>query len=48
MEEFLSNLKLLLTAVGYPILQELIAKEVKDLDNPLLYCKGKMQLQQEE
>ncbi|MBP9782419.1 MAG: GIY-YIG nuclease family protein [Candidatus Pacebacteria bacterium] len=41
MEEFLLNLRLLLTAVGYPILQEPISKETKDLDNPLLYCKGK-------
>lgn len=40
-EEFLLNLKLLLTAVSYPILQDLINKEEIDSSNPLLYCSGK-------
>lgn len=41
MEEFLLNLKLLLTAVGYPILQVAVAKEEQDVGDPLFYCKGK-------
>lgn len=41
MEEFLQNLKLLLTAVGYPILQEVISKEQKNISDPLFTCKGK-------
>lgn len=40
-EEFLSNLRLLLSALGYPILQEVISMEQKDSSNPLLFCKGK-------
>lgn len=41
MEEFLGNLKLLLSALGYPILQEVISKEQKDSPDPLFTCKGK-------
>jgi len=41
MEEFLSKLKLLLTAVGYPILQEITSKEHSDTSDPLFVCKGK-------
>ena len=41
MEEFLENLKLLLSALGYPILQEVIAKEQNNLADPLFTCKGK-------
>ncbi len=41
MEEFLDNLKLLLSALGYPILQDIIAKETHDKTNPLFICKGK-------
>lgn len=43
MEEYLSNLRLLLSALGYPVLQEIEAKSpaVEYKDNPLLYCKGK-------
>jgi len=41
MEEFLGNLKLLLSALGYPILQEIISKEQKNLSDPLFICKGK-------
>lgn len=41
MEEFLSNLGLLLTAVGFPILQKVTAKEQQNVSDPLLYCKGK-------
>lgn len=41
MEEFLFNLKLLLTAVGYPVLQTIVAKEDKNISDPLFYCKGK-------
>jgi len=41
MEEFLENLKLLSSALGYPILQELISKEQKNVSDPLFTCKGK-------
>lgn len=41
LEEFLGNLKLLLSALSYPILQSIIAKEVTDKTNPLFVCKGK-------
>src|SRR5690606_26201864 len=41
MEEFLSNLRLLLTAVGYPILQEIASKEQASTSDPLLTCGGK-------
>ena len=44
MEEFLSNLKLLLTAVGYPILQEITSKEQPNSSDPLFTCGGKMAL----
>lgn len=41
MEEFLDNLKLLLAALGFPILQGIIAKEIHDKTKPLFFCKGK-------
>lgn len=41
MEEFLSNLRLLLTAVGYPILQEITSKEQTGISDPLFVCGGK-------
>lgn len=41
MDEFLENLKLLLSAVGYPILQSIMAKETHDETNPIFFCKGK-------
>lgn len=41
MEEFLTKLKLLLTAVGYPILQEITSKEHTNTSDPLFVCKGK-------
>ncbi len=41
MEEFLLNLGLLLTAVGFPILQLVTAKEQQNINDPLFYCKGK-------
>jgi len=41
MEEFLSNLRLLLTAVGYPILQEITSKEQVNTSDPLFTCGGK-------
>lgn len=41
MEEFLENLKLLLSALGYPILQEVVAKEQKNASDPIFICKGK-------
>ncbi|MDO8658343.1 MAG: GIY-YIG nuclease family protein [Candidatus Levybacteria bacterium] len=41
MEEFLGNLKLLLSALGYLILQEVISKEQKDISDPLFICRGK-------
>jgi len=44
MEEFLNKLKLLLTAVGYPILQEITLKEHTDGSDPLFICKGKSAL----
>ena len=40
-EEFLNHLQLLLSALGYPILQEIISKEQKDSSDPLFICKGK-------
>ncbi len=42
MEEFLNNLKLLLTAVGYPILQEIASKEQVNVSDPLFTCRGKL------
>ena len=44
MEEFLSNLRLLLTAVGYPILQEIASKEQASTSDPLFTCGGKKAL----
>jgi len=44
MEEFLSNLKLLLAAVGYPVLQEIASKEQTNTSDPLFTCGGKMAL----
>lgn len=44
MDEFLENLKLLLSALGYPILQEVIAKEQKNISDPVFICKGKSAL----
>lgn len=41
MEEFLGNLKLLLTAVGYPILQEVASREQIKTSDPLFTCGGK-------
>ena len=40
MEEYLNNLKLLLSSLGYPILQESTPKKDKE-DGQLFYCKGK-------
>ena len=40
-EEFLSHLQLLLSALSYPILQEIISKEQKGSSDPLFVCKGK-------
>lgn len=44
MEEFLINLRLLLTAVGYPILQEIASKEQTGVSDPLFTCGGKKAL----
>ena len=41
MEEFLGHLALLLSALGYPFLQKIIAKETKNSHDPLFYCQGK-------
>ena len=41
MEEFLGNLKLLLSALGYPILQEVVSKEQRNTSDPIFICKGK-------
>ena len=40
-EEFLENLKLLLSALGYPILQEVVSKEQRNTSDPVFICKGK-------
>ncbi len=40
-EEFLENLKLLLFALGYPILQKVVTKEQKNISDPIFVCKGK-------
>ncbi len=39
-EEFLEYLRLLLTAAGYPILQEVVPREQADTSDPLLICRG--------
>ena len=44
MEEFFSNLRLLLTAIGYPILQEIASKEHANKSDPLFTCGGKKAL----
>ena len=41
-EAFLSNMRLLLTAVGYPILQEVVSKGQTSASDPLLICRGKV------
>lgn len=41
LDEFLENLKLLLSALGYPVLHEIIPMEQKNLADPLFICKGK-------
>lgn len=41
LEEFMINLKLLLSALGYPILQELIPKDEHSHTDPLFICSGK-------
>jgi len=41
MEEFLTNLKLLLSSLGYPILKDIISVETSDKENPIFYCTGK-------
>ena len=40
-EAFLSNMRLLLTAAGYPILQEVVSKGQTSASDPLLICRGK-------
>lgn len=41
MEEFLGNLKVLLSALGYLILQEVVPKDQKNISDPLFICEGK-------
>lgn len=41
MEEFLENLKILLSALGYQILQGVVAKETGASSDPLFICQGK-------
>lgn len=41
MEEFLDNLILLLSALGFPILQKVVSIEQADTTDPLFVCKGK-------
>lgn len=41
MEEFLDNLKLLLSALGYSILREIVSKEITETANPIFRCSGK-------
>jgi hypothetical protein len=41
MEEFLGNLEMLLSALGYPILKRIIAKEKKVASDPIFVCQGK-------
>ncbi len=41
MEEFLSNLKLLLATIGYPILQKHESKTDTDKNSPLFFCQSK-------
>ncbi len=40
MEEYLENLRILLSSLGYPILQEFATRRDKD-EGVLFYCKGK-------
>lgn len=39
--EFLTNLRVLFSTLGYPFLEPLISKESVDPENPIFYCKGK-------
>lgn len=41
MEQYLGNLRLLLSTLGYPILQEIERIEIQTEQNPILYCKGR-------
>lgn len=41
MEEFLENLQILTSALGYPVFQKIISKEKQDSSNPLFVCAGK-------
>jgi hypothetical protein len=41
MVEFLENLILLLSALGYPILKEVVSREQENISDPLFTCKGK-------
>lgn len=41
MEEFLDNLQILTSSLGYPIFQKIIPKAKQDSSNPLFICAGK-------
>lgn len=41
MNEYLDNLNILLSTLGYPILKEIITKSDTGSSDPLFYCKGK-------
>ena len=39
-EAFLANLKLILSAIGYPVLEEIISEDQNEVDEPIFYCKA--------
>jgi hypothetical protein len=41
MEEFLENLQILTSSLGYPIFQKIVSKENADSTDPLFICAGK-------
>jgi hypothetical protein len=41
MEEFINNISLLLTAIGYPLLQKPESRTDRDKNDPLVYCQSK-------
>lgn len=41
MKVFFYNLNLLLTALGYPVLQSIVSKKSDNIPDPLFICKGK-------
>lgn len=41
LNEFLNNLRVLFSTLGYTFLEPLVSKESVDPENPIFYCKGK-------